>query len=449
MTSFPPIRILHVDLADGLPERLELTDDRDVLLVVWSHGVPLGARELAPDEVGGRVVLAETIARMVTEAVGDRLLTEGFVGRLPDDHPNRLGRTPALEELLALTRPLTDLAARAEPPADAPGQPTTSVVVCTRDRPEPLRRLLHSLRSATVAPDEIVVVDNAPRTDATRAVVAEFSEVRYVLEPRAGLSTARNAGIRHTTGEVVAFTDDDIVVHPDWLEWLLRGFVSPEVQCVTGLILPGELDTPAQVVFEKVLGGYGRGYQRVTFDQTFFASLLRYGSPVWFVGGGGNMALRREAFDRVGGFDERLGAGAAGCSEDSELWYRLLARGWHCRYEPAAVVFHHHRREGGDLRSQSSAYMEGHLAALFVQFSRFRHSGNLYRAFRIIPLHLLGRLLREFTFGGSPSSTLMAGVRGYLRGLRHLRFAVDASDSGLPRDLAGTPPESAPTAAAR
>ena len=88
------------------------------------------------------------------------------------------------------------------------------------------------------------------------------------------------------------------------------------------------------------------------------------------------MAFRREAFERVGLFDERLGAGAAGCSEDSELWYRLLAEGHQCRYAPTAVVFHYHRTHWEELRHQTYSYMRGHVAALFFQFDRYRHWGN-------------------------------------------------------------------------
>jgi GT2 family glycosyltransferase len=100
------------------------------------------------------------------------------------------------------------------------------------------------------------------------------------------------------------------------------------------------------------------------------------------------MAFRRDAFERVGLFDERLGAGASGCSEDSELWYRLLAEGHRCRYWPSAVVLHHHRADWESLRQQIYSYMRGHVVALFVQFERYRHWGNIYRAFVAVPGHL-------------------------------------------------------------
>lgn len=93
------------------------------------------------------------------------------------------------------------------------------------------------------------------------------------------------------------------------------------------------------------------------------------------------MAFRRQIFALVGNFDERLDMGAAGCSGDSEIWYRILAEGWMCNYEPAAVVFHYHRQELDSLKKQMYLYMRGHVMALLVQFAKYRHWGNLIRLF--------------------------------------------------------------------
>jgi hypothetical protein len=150
--------------------------------------------------------------------------------------------------------------------------------------------------------------------------------------------------------------------------------------------------------------------------------MKRLGVPAWRLGAGANMAFRREVFARVGFFDERLGAGASGCSEDSELWYRLLAEGYRCRYTPASVVFHHHRADWEGLRQQMYGYMRGHVAALFFQFARYRHWGNLYRAFVAVPAYLTrlglhsikqraGRLLYE-----SESSSLTQPVGAQILG---------------------------------
>lgn len=194
---------------------------------------------------------------------------------------------------------------------------------------------------------------------------------------------------------------------------------------VTGLVLPAELGTAAQVVFEEGLGGFGRGCRSVVFDRSFHEQNRPRGVPVWQIGAGANMAVRREAFERVGMFDERLGAGAAGCSEDSELWYRLLAEGWECRYEPSAVVFHHHRRSEAELRAQTRAYLRGHVAALFVQYARSGDRGNLHRAFLALPRHFARRALGELGLGARPRlGTYGAEVSGYLEGLRFLPFAL-------------------------
>lgn len=143
------------------------------------------------------------------------------------------------------------------------------------------------------------------------------------------------------------------------------------------------------------------------------------------------MGVRARAFAEVGGFDERLGAGAAGCSEDSEFWYRLLARGWECRYTPDSVVHHHHRRDLPALERQAHEYIRGHVAALFVQFSRHRHRGNLRRALLAMPRHLLQDLLSDTALRVLVRLRIVppllprparASLLGYLRGLRFAKL---------------------------
>ena len=155
------------------------------------------------------------------------------------------------------------------------------------------------------------------------------------------------------------------------------------------------------------------------------------------------MAFRRDAFDRVGLFDERLGAGTSGCSEDSELWYRLLAEGHLCRYEPAAVVFHTHRREWRELRQQSYDYMRGHVAALLFQFDRYGHWGNVYRATLVLPTYfvrLLFRVVKRSILtedSGKTAAVLPLGpqVRGLVAGcayyLRHRWRAASPSSPAV------------------
>ncbi len=291
----------------------------------------------------------------------------------------------------------------------APG--TVSVVICTRDRPGELRRCLSSLPSQTLAPLEVIVVDNASATGETKAVALEAGVI-YVREDRPGLDYARNTGAAAARGDIVAYTDDDVLLHPSWLENMAAAFDAPSVGAVTGLVLPAELATPAQLHFETYWS-FGRGYERKDFTPEAFTA-LRNAYPAWEIGAGASMAFRREVFAAVGGFDERLDVGRAGCSGDSEFWYRLLAGGHVCRYEPTSVAFHYHRNTEDGLAGQLFHYMRGHAAALLVQFERTGRVGNLKRAFLGLPLRYARRALRR----SQPRDLyLEREVRGYLSGL--------------------------------
>ena len=305
------------------------------------------------------------------------------------------------------------------PPAPAPlrpAPPSVSVVICTRDRADELARCLVSLPQQTRKPDEIIVVDNASRDDRTRQV-ALAAGVTYVREDRPGLDIARNTGLLAAKGEIVAYTDDDTELHPYWLERLASAFDRDDIMAVTGLVLPARLDTEAQWLFEDEWS-FGRGFDRIDYDQAFYKASRKAGCPAWKIGAGANMAFRREIFDRIGLFDERLDVGAAGCSGDSEYWYRVLAAGYTCRYEPTAVVDHHHRLEMGGLESQIYHYMRGHVAALMVQYERTGDRGNLRRAFLSMPRYY-ARQAASRIIRGRTSRNRMLGqqVRGAIAGL--------------------------------
>jgi GT2 family glycosyltransferase len=214
----------------------------------------------------------------------------------------------------------------------------------------------------------VVVVDNAPRTQDTRGVVDELADprVRYLLEPRPGLSIARNTGARAATGEVIAFTDDDVVVDRQWLTGLLRGFTrAARIGCVTGLVPSAELETAPQHFFDAKVHWSSSTTPRL-FDLDEHrgdSALYPYASGV--VGTGANFAVSRAAYHALGGFDEALGAGAlTRGGEDLDWFVRTLTGGWTIAYEPAAVVWHWHRRDLESLRDQLYGYGTGLTAYL-------------------------------------------------------------------------------------
>lgn len=224
-----------------------------------------------------------------------------------------------------------------------------SVVVCTRDRPAELARCLRSLEGLA-ASSEVLVIDNAPRDDAARQVVAA-TPFRYVREERPGLDRARNRGIAEARHELIAFTDDDVEVAPDWTGALAAAFADPRVAGVTGRVLPAAQETPAQRLFQRYGNGMDKGDRPRLFDGAALrpAEILRAQD----VGVGANMAFRRQALEAAGGFDPALDVGtpAAGAG-DLDLFHRLLRDGLLLRYEPAARVHHHHRRDLPGLRRQ-------------------------------------------------------------------------------------------------
>jgi glycosyltransferase involved in cell wall biosynthesis len=275
---------------------------------------------------------------------------------------------------------------------------------------------------SSLRPQQILVIDNAPISDATASVVARFPGVQYHCEPRAGLSAARNTALALATGDIVAFADDDVVVHPDWLARIRGGFSDPTVMVTTGLVLPAELETESQLLFEKSFQFFHQGYRRRYFDSAYFAALRSKGVPVWQIGAGANMAIRRRAYELGYHFYTGLGPGVfGGCGEDSEFWYRTLAEGWSCLYEPSACVYHYHRRELGGLKHLLHQYMKGHVAALILQFARYRHVGNLRRLLVQLPAEYFLLLLRSIPTGFSKDCRLLLG--GSLGCASGLRFA--------------------------
>jgi O-antigen biosynthesis protein len=248
-------------------------------------------------------------------------------------------------------------------------QISVSIVIATCDRPEALQNCLQALEAqVTQRYVEIVVVDNRPQSGLTAAVVAAFPQVKYVVETRQGASYARNAGILASSGEIIATTDDDVVISPDWLERLIAPFIRPEVMAVTGNILPLELDTLAQQSFEAYDRGLGRGFRRFERDWGWCARSWPI-PQTWKLGMTANAAFRATIFHQpqIGLMCEALGPGtASGAGEDCYLFYRILKAQGLIVYEPSAYVWHQHRREMPQLQQQIYAYGKSCTAYLLV-----------------------------------------------------------------------------------
>jgi GT2 family glycosyltransferase len=396
-----PTRVAEVELSDPWASLPPLQSDVEHVacrVLVRLHGQPLGFVTVpAP---GGAVDRA-AVERAVDERLGRELAAH-----------------LAADGLTGTRDRASDPACRAPGPVPPPGD-RVSVVLCTRDRSEMLRAALGSVLLHDDPRLDVVVVDNAPRTSATRDVVDELADprVRYLLEPRPGLSVARNTGARAALGDVLAFTDDDVVVDREWIPSLLRGFTRvPDVGCVTGLVPSAELDTVAQHFFDAKVQWSSSCVPRVYDLDEHRGEGVLYPYSAGVFGTGANFAVSRAAFERLGGFDEALGAGApTRGGEDLDWFVRTLLAGFALSYEPSAVVWHKHRRDLEALGEQLYGYGTGLTAYLLTHALTGRGAADISR--RVVRgLGLMRRAHRKATDDGIDPALLRRELVGMLHG---------------------------------
>ena len=203
---------------------------------------------------------------------------------------------------------------------------TSTVVICTRNRPELLQRCLAEIRSLDGSPTEMLVVDNSDGDEATRRVAQE-NGARYTIEPLRGLSRARNRGIRECNTDLIAFLDDDVIPEPGWLPNLLAPFCDPQTAATTGRVI-----TPDPRDDERT-----REARSIDNQCAYWVEIAGFGG----LGFGANMAFRRSALPGGRFFDERLGRGAPfEIAEESYAFVWLLSRGNRVVYVPSAAVHH-------------------------------------------------------------------------------------------------------------
>ncbi len=214
--------------------------------------------------------------------------------------------------------------------------PDITVIIATRNRAGDLRQTLETLAGQETNGAftyDILIVDNGS-TDETRQAVETLQPafpvpLHYLYEGRAGKSWALNAGMRVARGAIFAFTDDDVLLAASWL-WALRScFLEEEADAVTGKVLPRWTSgCPAWLTDEAFhqIGGMGC----IDWGQTRCSSTRHDCSWV-----GGNMAIRRQAAQRIGGCDVRMVRG-----QDTEWYLRAVREGLTVFYEPAAVGYH-------------------------------------------------------------------------------------------------------------
>ena len=217
--------------------------------------------------------------------------------------------------------------------------PPISLIICSCNRAPALNKALNAIdtHEMQAVGAELILVDNNS-ADATSEVMQRYREsvqfpVIVVSEPEAGLGRARNRGLQHARGEVIAFTDDDCYLQAGYLYKASRIFDSDHFQYCGGRILL-----------------YDRGDAMVAVDYRKDFKLI---PPRSFIPAGeiqgASMVVKREVFDVTGPFNPELGAGKLFRCEDVEFFARASMQGFSGAHVPELVVYHHHGRKLADV----------------------------------------------------------------------------------------------------
>jgi glycosyltransferase involved in cell wall biosynthesis len=217
-----------------------------------------------------------------------------------------------------------------------------SVIIASRDRSALLQETLDAISAQDPPglPVEVIVVDNGS-VDDTPDVVASASrrmpfDVKYLYEGRPGKSHALNTAVTHARGEIMVFTDDDVLPSPGWLAAFVRALDETQADFATGRILPRWEATPPRWLSPQMYGALSvadGGTERLRLAKDVNTQV----TPM-----GGNLAVRRRVVERIGGWNPDLGSlkGTLRTGEDHEFALEMFDAGFVGVYEPDACVSH-------------------------------------------------------------------------------------------------------------
>ena len=410
------MKLLTVDLPSTLAD-IPAPSIGEQWVLVCFHGEPLGILEFAD-----RGCPAGELAELIADRFSERIL-----------------RHLAADTIANPARPF-DVDGSGCPQLRPYDHPRVTVAVCSRDGAERLPQCLDSLVALAYPADrlDLIVVDNAPQSEATRMLASRYPSIRYVVEPRPGLDRARNRAIVESAGDIIAFTDDDVSVDGAWVDAIARVFASePDVDAVTGLIVADEIDVESQRLFEEY-GGFGRGFDRQYHRVDTVSrerAARRHGGAGRF-GAGANMAFRRSVFDRIGVFDPALDVGTpTNGGGDLEMFFRVLKEGSSLVYEPRAIVRHRHRRTYAQLKSQLTNNGIGFYSYLVRSAAQYPDERATFLKLGAWWLWWwnLRRLGRSFVQPSAfPRDLIRAELEGSIVGLRRYSQSLKALDVSSP-----------------
>ena len=279
--------------------------------------------------------------------------------------------------------------------------PRVSVIVCAYNAARTLGECLKSLDDLHYPDFEVIVVDDGS-TDATRAIAAAHAKVRVISIENGGLAAARNVGLSQATGEIVAYTDADVIVDHDWLTYLVQPFLNSNVVAAGGPnVVPPHDGWMAQCV-ARAPGGP----THVLLDDRIAEHVP-----------GCNCAFRRDALAAINGFNPIfLRAG-----DDVDVCWRLQAMGWKIAFAPSALVWHHHRDTIAGYWRQQVGYGEGETWLMRSHPEQFVRGRMAWRGHIYSPLPLIRSFSDERIHAGPFGAAAFPSVyRTYAHPLTYL-----------------------------
>jgi glycosyltransferase involved in cell wall biosynthesis len=288
-----------------------------------------------------------------------------------------------------------------------------SAVICTRNRPDKIGQAVASVLANDYANFELTVIDQST-TDATEVAIHDLLDadprLRYIHSDEPGLSRAYNNGIGRTTGEIIAFTDDDCIVPTDWIANIAAAF---------------ESEPDGELLYGQVVPAFDQGDEFGLTPSLPIARPTRLSRKDGFrvFGMGANFAARRRLFDRAGMFDEILGGGGPlKSSQDYDLAYRTYRAEGVILLRPEVTLRHDGRREAEDWPALLTAYGIGD-GAFYTKHVRCRDPYALWLLTKTLG-DAFGRQIVRFVLRRRPNRGEYG--RGILVGIRDsFKFGVD------------------------
>ena len=234
--------------------------------------------------------------------------------------------------------------------------PRISVIVCTRNGAPTLRACLESLSHLNYPDYEVLLVDDGS-TDTVPEIAEDFPGIKYLRQEAAGLSVARNTGAAAATGSILVYTDDDCTADPDWLIHLSHALNDPAMVAAGGPNIP----PPARSLTQACIIATPGGPAHVLLTDRVAEHIP-----------GCNLAVRRSAFDSIGGFRPKYHA----AGDDVDFCWRLQETGGGIAFSPAAMVWHERRATVGAFLRQQSGYGKAEALLMARHAGRFGQMGG-------------------------------------------------------------------------